>query len=71
MNLSEFDTRWGEMKGKLQNVASDRAEMYYQKAQDGALSLHSRGEQCVREYPREALLSALAGGFLIGLLLRR
>ena len=74
-----------DLKGKatevvddLKHVASVKAEEFkgqageaYDHARQRVRSLHEDAEEYVRQKPREALLSAVAAGFVLGLLLRR
>ena len=63
-DLKEKAAALGE-EAKVQGAAA------YGAAREGVLDLLTEGEECVRRKPREALLTALAAGFVIGLLLRR
>lgn len=74
-----------DLKGKaadvvddLKHAASAKAEDFkgqageaYDQARQKARTLHQDTEEYVRQQPRHALLTALAAGFVAGLLLRR
>jgi uncharacterized protein YjbJ (UPF0337 family) len=74
-----------ELRGKathavdeLKHVASATAEEFkgqageaYEQARQKARTLHEEAEDYVRQKPREALFTAVAAGFVAGLLLRR
>jgi uncharacterized protein YjbJ (UPF0337 family) len=75
----------GQWKDKAGAVADDiaarasataagveaRAGEVYEQARQRACSLRESGEEQVRRKPREAIIIALAAGFLAGLLIRR
>jgi uncharacterized protein YjbJ (UPF0337 family) len=48
-----------------------RAGEAYEQAREGVRSLRECGEEQVRRNPREAILTALAAGFVAGMLIRR
>jgi uncharacterized protein YjbJ (UPF0337 family) len=52
-------------------VVSLKAEEVVEQAKKRARTLHEDAEEYVRHQPRQALLIALAAGFVAGLLLRR
>lgn len=62
----------------MKHAASAKAEEFkgqagevYDQAQQEARTLHEDAEEYIRQKPREALLTAIAAGFVAGLLLRR
>ena len=75
----------GELKGKatvvvgdLKHAASVKAEEFkgqageaYGQAKQKARTLHEDAEEYVRQKPRESLFTAVAVGFVAGLLIRR
>ena len=75
----------GDLKHKATDVVDDikhaasakaeefkgQAEEAYEQARQKARTLHEDAEDYVRQKPREALFSAIAVGFVVGLLLRR
>ncbi len=76
--VDDVKARATEAVGDLRSAASAKAEEFkgqageaYEEARQKALSLHQEGEEYVRQKPREALFTALAAGFIVGLLLRR
>ena len=63
---------------ELRDRAGDRAqelraqaETAYSEARERAQSLRQDGEQYVRENPTKAILTAVAAGFVLGLIIRR
>ena len=67
-----------EVVDELKHAASARVEEFkgqageaYEHARQRARTLHEEAEEYVRQKPRESLLSAVAAGFVAGLLLRR
>jgi uncharacterized protein YjbJ (UPF0337 family) len=52
-------------------VATAKAEEMRAMSRERAQNLRSDGEDYVRQNPRQALIGALAAGFVVGLLLRR
>jgi len=52
-------------------AASLKAEEVVAEAKQRARTLHEDAEEYIRQQPRQALLTALAAGFVAGLLLRR
>lgn len=67
-----------EVVDDLKHAASVKAEEFkgqageaYDQARQKARTLHEDAEEYVRQKPREALLTAVAAGFVAGLLLRR
>ena len=57
----------GDVKAKVTEAAGDA----YDHARQGARTLQSKAEDYVIEQPIQALLTALAVGFVAGLLIRR
>ena len=55
----------------LKSVASAQAERAYPRARQEVSTWTDEGTEYVRQRPREALLGALAAGFVVGLLIRR
>ena len=67
-----------EVVDELKHAASARAEEFkgqageaYDHARQRARTLHEDAEEYVRQKPRESLITAVAAGFVAGLLLRR
>ena len=65
------------MVDDLKHAASAKAEEFkgqageaYDQARQKARTLHEDAEEYVREKPRQALMTALAAGFVAGLLIR-
>jgi uncharacterized protein YjbJ (UPF0337 family) len=57
--------------GDLKAAATTQAERAYTKARQEVGTWTDEGAEYVRQRPREALLGALAAGFVVGLLIRR
>jgi uncharacterized protein YjbJ (UPF0337 family) len=57
--------------GDLKAAASAKTEEMTAMARDKAQTMRVDGEEYVRQNPRQALIGALAAGFVVGLLLRR
>ena len=57
--------------GDLKAAASAKTEEMTALARERAVSMRTDGEEYVRQNPRQALIGALAAGFVVGLLLRR
>jgi ElaB/YqjD/DUF883 family membrane-anchored ribosome-binding protein len=53
------------------NELRDRAEHAYGEARERARTFQEDGEQYVRENPTRAVLTAVAAGFVLGLIIRR
>jgi uncharacterized protein YjbJ (UPF0337 family) len=67
----EVKTKATAMAGDLKAAATVRAGEAYQQARQRATTLTGDGQDYIRQNPREALLTAVAAGFVVGLLLRR
>ena len=75
---SDVRTRAGEIAGDVRAAASAKADEFktqagevYDQARRRVTTLRGDGEEYVRHNPREALITALAAGFVVGLLIRR
>lgn len=73
----DFKGKAAEVVGELKHAASARAEEFkgqageaYDHARQRARTLHEDAEEYVRQQPRKSLLTAVAVGFVAGLLLR-
>lgn len=73
----KFKGRATEVVDDLKHAASAKAEEFkgqageaYDQARQKARTLHEDAEEYVREKPRQALMTALAAGFVAGLLIR-
>jgi len=55
----------------LKSAATTQAERAYTKARQEVVTWTDEGTEYVRQRPREALLGALAAGFVVGMLIRR
>lgn len=73
----DFKGKATEVVDDLKHAASARAEELkgqageaYDQARKKARTLHQDAEEYVREKPRQALMTALAAGFVAGLLIR-
>jgi ElaB/YqjD/DUF883 family membrane-anchored ribosome-binding protein len=63
-----------DLRGKAEAKAQEfreKAEHTYQEARERTRTLQEDGEAYIRENPAKAVLTALAAGFVLGLLLRR
>jgi len=74
----DFKGKATEVVDDLKHAASVKAEEFkgqageaYNQARQKARTLHEDAEEYVRQKPREVLLTAIAAGFVAGLLLRR
>lgn len=74
----DFKGKATEVVDDLKHAASAKAEEFkgqageaYDQARQKARTLHEDAEEYVRQKPRRALLTAVAAGFVAGLLLRR
>lgn len=67
----DLKARVSHAAGDFKSVATTQAERAYGKAREGAKTWVDDGAEFVRERPREALLGALAAGFVVGLLIRK
>lgn len=70
--------RAGEIAGDVRAAASAKADELkaqagevYDQARRRVTTLRGDGEEYIRHNPREALITALAAGFVVGLLIRR
>jgi ElaB/YqjD/DUF883 family membrane-anchored ribosome-binding protein len=64
----------GDLRAAAKTTANelrDRAEHAYSDARERVRTLQDDGEQYVRENPTKAVLTALAAGFVLGLIYRR
>jgi uncharacterized protein YjbJ (UPF0337 family) len=75
---ARVETMAGDLKervthaaGDLKAAAATQAERAYTKARHEVRTWTDDGTEYVRQRPREALLGALAAGFVVGLLIRR
>ncbi len=69
--VSEATSRVGEVAGDVRTKVTEAAGEAYDHARQGARTLQSKAEDYVIEQPIQALLTALAVGFVAGLLIRR
>lgn len=67
-----------EVADEFRSAASAKADEFkaqageaYEQARQRARTVHEDAEEYVRNKPREAVFSALAAGFVLGLMLRR
>lgn len=74
----DFKSKATVVVDDMKHAASAKAEEYkgqageaYDQARQKARTLHEDAEEYVRQNPRQALLGAIAAGFVGGLLLRR
>jgi ElaB/YqjD/DUF883 family membrane-anchored ribosome-binding protein len=74
----EFKETAGAKAREFRDTASakagefrDRAGQYYDEARGRAKSWQEEGEIYVRENPLKAVVTAVAAGFLVGLLIRK
>ena len=74
----DFKTGAGAVADEWKSVAGAKAEEYRGKAEqawddarDRARTLQEDGEQYIRENPTKAVFTALAIGFVLGLIFRR
>jgi len=74
----EVRTRATEVAGGVRTAAGEKAEELraqagevYEHAVERVTSMRGDGEEYIRHNPRESLITALAAGFVLGLLLRR
>ncbi len=75
---NDFREKATDVVDDLKHAASVKAEEFkghageaYDQARQKARTLHGDTKEYVRQKPREALLTAIAAGFVAGLLLRR
>jgi ElaB/YqjD/DUF883 family membrane-anchored ribosome-binding protein len=71
---SAAETKAQELRERAGSRAQElrgQAEMAYSEARDRAQSLRQEGEHYVRQNPAKAVLTALAAGFVLGLIIRR
>ena len=69
--VSEAAARVGEVVGDAKEKVTEAAGEAYDHACHGARTLRGKAENFVTAEPLKALLSALAVGFLAGILIRR
>ena len=69
--VSEATSRVGEVVGDVRTKVTEAAGDAYDHARQSARTLQSKAEDYVIEQPIQALLTALAVGFVAGLLIRR
>ncbi len=76
--VGDFKDKANDAVEGLKHAASARAEEFkgqageaYDHAMQKARTLHEDAEEYVRQKPRESLLTAVAVGFVAGLLIRR
>lgn len=69
--VSEASARVGEVVGDVRAKVAEVAEEAYDQARQGARTLQGKAEDYVTRQPVTALLTALAVGFLAGLVIRR
>ena len=69
--VSEAAARVGEVVGDAKEKVTEAAGEAYDHACQSARTLRGKAENFVTEQPLKALLSALAVGFLAGILIRR
>ena len=69
--VSEAKARVGEVVGDVQAKVTAAAGEAYDHARQRVRTLHGEAEDYVHQQPRQALLTALAVGFVAGLLIRR
>ena len=67
----DLKTRVASAAEEFKSAAASQAERAYGKARQEVRTWTDDGTEYVRERPREALLGALAAGFVVGLLIRR
>ncbi len=68
------EAKANEFRGRAESTAQDlreRAEHAYSDARERARTLQDDGEEYVRQNPARAVLTALAAGFVLGLVIRR
>lgn len=69
--VSEATARVGEVVGNAKAKVTEAAGEAYDHARQSARTLQGRAESYVAEQPLKALLTALAVGFVAGILIRR
>ena len=69
--VSEATARVGEAVGHAKAKVTDAAGEAYDHARESARTLQGKAENFVTTQPLKALLSALAVGFVAGILIRR
>ena len=67
----DLKTKASEVAGEVREAATHKAGEVYEQARQRARTVHEDAEEYVRQKPREALFTALAAGFVVGLILRR
>jgi uncharacterized protein YjbJ (UPF0337 family) len=67
----DLKERMTHAAGDIKSAATIQAERAYSKARQEVRTWTDEGTEYVRQRPREALLGALAAGFVVGLLIRR
>lgn len=74
----DIKTRASHVADDLKATANARAEQIksqagevYENVKQRAVTLHETSNEYVRQKPREALFTALAAGFVLGLIIRR
>ena len=68
---SDVKARVVHAAGDLRAAATARTDEMTAMARERAQTMRVDGEEYVRQNPRQALIGALAAGFVVGLLLRR
>jgi uncharacterized protein YjbJ (UPF0337 family) len=68
---SDVKAKVAHAAGDLRAAATARTGEMTTMARERAQTMRTDGEEYVRQNPRQALIGALAAGFVVGLLLRR
>jgi ElaB/YqjD/DUF883 family membrane-anchored ribosome-binding protein len=71
---SAAEAKARDLRSAAENKANelrDRAEHAYGEARERARTFQEDGEDYVRENPTRAVLTAVAAGFVLGLIIRR